>query len=452
MAEITRVLGKSYTTAQANSLVDLSGSVPINTGSLNPLHTLYGGAHLFQRDSFERLGSMMDYYQRTYLPNPHSIMLLLELAGREVGALNAEQIINETFQLLLQKIATNPVEDFRIDFEDGFGYHTDEEENAVAQFSAIEAAFIFTESKLPSRFGIRIKSLFGSTCARAMDTLDIFLSTFLDSSGGKLPKGFVVTLPKITCTAEVELLCETLAEFEFRAGLKLNTIRIELMIEEPSIISDTRGNSQIQSLLKAGTPRIIGLHIGIYDYLSALGIPAGFQIYTHPLANTLRQEIVISTNTDPISIVDGVTNTLPVEVFRGKDLSSNQKDENKATVFRGWSEHIFNVNESLRYGIFQGWDIHPAQCIARYIAVYLHLIESRDSTINRMKKFISNSTKPTQSKGVFDDAATIRGLLVYLKIAAKNSIVTDANLAELNLTKKILDLPSVDILKRLNIS
>ncbi len=451
MAETSRILGENYTASQADSLGDFSYLSSIESNNRQPMHTLYGGAHLFKRDSLVRFQSIMNHYRTTYLPYPESLMLLLEMSGRGIIAEDAEQLINETFHLICSKIDSNPVEDYRIDFEDGYGCHTDDDENAAAQFAANEAAIAFAESLLPNRFGTRIKSLSGSTRKRALDTLDIFISTFLDASAGKLPKGFVITLPKITRPDEVELLCETLSEIEFRAGLKLNTIKIELMVEEPALLSDEKGNSQLLNLLKSGFGRTIGLHIGIYDYLSALGVPAGFQIYTHPFVNDLRGQILLSTNSFAVDVVDGVTNTLPVEIHRGKDLSPDRKDENKQIVFKGWSEHLYNVTESLKYGILQGWDIHPAQCIARYIAVYIHLLEGRDSTIQRMKRFISDAAKPGQSKGVFDDAATIRGLLVYLGNAANNGVITDAHLIGLNLTKAMLDLPSVEILKRIGI-
>ena len=42
--------------------------------------------------------------------------------------------------------------------------------------------------------------------ARSLRTLDLYLSTLLEATGGKLPSGFVVTLPKITTVEQIDVL------------------------------------------------------------------------------------------------------------------------------------------------------------------------------------------------------------------------------------------------------
>jgi citrate lyase beta subunit len=447
MAHNNRILGESYTEAQS---VHPGSFTAIQDFTINPqpLHTLYGGAHLFKHDTFTKLQRLIEHYQTTYLKSPESVEILLTAVDGPDSELPEKELSDEIFDFVRKKTKTQPIEDYRIDFEDGYGYHSDADETATAINAATEAAAAFLEGALPSAFGFRVKSFSGSSRKRALDTLDIFLSEFLDHSAGKLPENFYITLPKVETIEEIDSFNETLAEFEFRAGIKKESLKTELMIEEPGLLHTKNGTSQLPQILAAAGERCKGLHIGIYDYLSALQIPAAFQTYTHPLADDLRTRLVIGTQASTINIVDGVTNILPVELHRKPQLTADEVDENMASVYDGWLAHIRNVTHSLKFGINQGWDIHPAQMIARYIAVYRHLLAAKDDSLERMQRFMAIATRPNQSGGVFDDAATVRGLLVYLKRALSLGIITEEELQATGLTKEQLLSSKIDLDKR----
>ena len=44
-------------------------------------------------------------------------------------------------------------------------------------------------------------------------------------------------------------------------------------------------------------------------------------------------------------------------------------------VHRAWKLHAGNVRHALVNGIYQGWDLHPAQLPSRYTAVFAFFLE-----------------------------------------------------------------------------
>ena len=126
------------------------------------------------------------------------------------------------YDRVLEKLRTEPVEDFRMDFEDGYGTRSDAEEDghAVAAARAVESAV------LPPFFGIRIKPLTEALRARGLRTLELFLKELKT-----VPEGFIVTLPKVTSPGQVAELVR-----EIPAGAS-----IEIMVETPEAIVDASG-------------------------------------------------------------------------------------------------------------------------------------------------------------------------------------------------------------------
>jgi hypothetical protein len=106
------------------------------------------------------------------------------------------------------KLEREAVEDFRIDFEDGFGNRSDEEEDATAVTAAAELAKGMQAGSISPFIGIRIKPFTEDLKYRGIRTLDIFVSTLLEASGGKLPDNFVVMLPKVTIPEQMEALVQ----------------------------------------------------------------------------------------------------------------------------------------------------------------------------------------------------------------------------------------------------
>jgi hypothetical protein len=122
------------------------------------------------------------------------------------------------YHRVIEKLHCEPVEDMRIDFEDGYGIRSDEEEDEHAVQTANEVVRGMEAGTLPPFIGIRIKDLSGESCVRSMRTLDLFLTALDQRSRGALPANFVVTLPKVTGVEQVEVLCTLFEEFESRLG------------------------------------------------------------------------------------------------------------------------------------------------------------------------------------------------------------------------------------------
>jgi hypothetical protein len=64
-------------------------------------------------------------------------------------------------------------------------------------------------------------------------------------------------------------------------------------------------------------------------------------------------------------------------------------------------------------GFYQGWDLHPAQLVTRYAAVYAFFLEGLAPATERLKNFVEKAAQATLVGDVFDDAATGQGLLNY---------------------------------------
>src|SRR5215210_7263309 len=197
---------------------------PGETGHRQPVHTVYGGAQLFKSDTTRRLGALGVRALDEYAPSPGTFAQALELPG-------AESLAETIYTRVHEKLRREPVEDFRIDFEDGYGNRPDTEEDGHAQAAANEVARGMEAGTLPPFIGIRIKPFTEELYARSSRTLDVFLSTLLGEAGGRLPENFVVTLPKVTVPEQVSALADLFDLFERGAGLAEDSLKMELMVE-----------------------------------------------------------------------------------------------------------------------------------------------------------------------------------------------------------------------------
>src|ERR1700682_3498180 len=194
---------------------------PGETGRRQPVHTVYGGAHLFRADTAQRLGQVAE---RSFAENASDFVVFARAIGLphanelpdvlgyatglkqrlkdEPDAVREENkaawLAHTIHARIQEKLRREPVEDFRIDFEDGYGNRPDAEEDGHAESAAIEVADGMAAGTLALFIGIRIKPFTEELRTRSMRTLDIFISTVLEKANGRLPDNFVVTLPKIT--------------------------------------------------------------------------------------------------------------------------------------------------------------------------------------------------------------------------------------------------------------
>jgi hypothetical protein len=291
------------------------------------------------------------------------------------------------------------VEDFRLDFEDGYGHRDNAEEDGHAQSAATEVADAARAGTLPGFIGFRIKSL-GDMRERALRTTDLFLGRLLTDLGGRLPANFVVTMPKITDRTQVGRLVDHLGRLETAHGIPPGTLKMEIMIETPYSIFDERGGVALPAIVAEGRGRIVAAHFGAYDYTAALGITAAHQHMRHPACDFARHVMQVALAGTDVSLSDGATNVLPV----GTD---------PAVIRRAWRLHYDDIRHSLVNAFYQGWDLHPAQLVTRYAAVYAFFLESIDAASARLRNFIAKAAQATLVDDVFDDEATGQGLLNF---------------------------------------
>ncbi len=401
-------------TVSARLATDFPGERP----DRQPVHTVYGGAHLFSAGTAGRLGELSMAALQSWVATPGELASILDLP---------EELAGQVHRLVVEKLQREPVEDFRIDFEDGYGHRPDEEEDGHAGSAAIELATGMAGGTLPPFTGIRIKSLSGELHRRALRTLDLFVTTAVET-GGRLPEGFTVTLPKIQDVKQVEVLGEALAEIEQTLGI--DPIPVELMVETPQTIIDRDGTAGVRKFVDAGRGRVRGAHFGTYDYTASLTITAAYQTMTHPACDFARHALQVSLAGSGVWISDGATNVMPVPPHRGEDLTADEAEENRQTVHHAMRLHYDHIRHSLTHAYYQGWDLHPAQFPTRYAAVFAFFLEGLDQAGERLSNFVDSAAKATLVGEVFDDAATGQGLLNFFLRAINCGAITEEEATE----------------------
>lgn len=390
-----------------------------------PVHVVYGGAHLFKSDSAQKLGELALRSLSRYAPDAVTF-------ARAVGM--DESLAHKVYDRVVSKLKSEPVEDYRIDFEDGYGDRPDSEEDAHAVAAAQETARGLEEGTLPPFLGIRIKSFTPERRERAVRTLDVFLSALVRQTKGRVPSPFFVTLPKVSTPAQAAALARLLDSFERKKKLKPLTFKIEVMVETPRAIMGPDGTSPLRAIVDACAGRCASAHFGAYDYTACLDVVAAHQRLDHPACAFARQAMKLTLADSGVSLSDSATVVLPLAPHRaaaGEYLTAAQDRENVEAVRHAWRLHYENATRSLVEGFYQGWDLHPAQLPARYAAVYAFFLAGLPQATARLRNFLDQAARATRIGGVFDDAATGQGLLNYFLRARACGAVTEAEAAGL---------------------
>lgn len=393
-----------------------------------PVHTVYGGAHIFKSDSAKKLGELALRSLSRYAPD--AIAFSRAIGMDEILAL-------KVYDRVVEKLKREPVEDFRIDFEDGYGNRPDAEEDGHAVAAAEEVAKGLAEGALPPFIGIRIKTFSNELSLRSAHTLDIFLTTLIRAAKGRLPDPFYVTLPKLVHAGQAAALHTLLNAFEKKKKLKPGTIKVELMIETPQSIIGFAGGVPLRAMVDALPGRCASAHFGTYDYTASCGITAAHQSMDHQSCDFAKHFMQAALAGTGVNISDGATNAMPVEPHRPLDGMFNtaeQDRENSAAVRRAWKLHYDHTTRSLINGYYQGWDLHPAQLPTRYAAVYAFFLGGLNPATVRLKNFIEKAARATLVTDVFDDAATGQGLLNYFLRARNCGAITQDEAAATGLT------------------
>jgi citrate lyase beta subunit len=283
------------------------------------------------------------------------------------------------------KLASEPVEDLRIDFEDGYVGKTDEDETADVEAAARGLAASQQAGHAAPFNGIRVKCFEAHIRSRALRTLTSFVTTLEDSGG--TTDGWVVTLPKVTSVDQVEAMVHVAETMD---------LRFEVQVETPQSILGPDGSALVARMVHAGGARLTGLHYGTYDYSAFVGIAAGYQSLEHPAADHAKAIMQAAAAGTGVRLSDGSTNRLPV----------GTADDIRAA----WANHHRLVRRSLEHGYYQGWDLHPAQLPTRYAATYAFYREGLASARDRLTAYVAHD----ESRTIVDEPATARALARYV--------------------------------------
>ena len=421
-----------------------------------PVHTVYGGANLFKSDTCIKMGEVALKSLQTYSPDFVTLANVLKIEGHEElpnEGKKIEKLVKKlskmeeaerkqhpawlsytVYNKIIEKLKKEAVEDFRIDFEDGFGNRPDEEEDATAINAASELAIGMNEKTISPFIGIRIKPFTEDLKVRGVRTLDIFLTTLLEKTGGKLPDNFIVMLPKVTIPEQVITMIRLLEIIEKKNKLKKGTLKMETMVEATQIIMDEEGKNPLMKIIKAGEGRLIAAHFGTYDYTASCGITARYQTMAHPVCDFAHHMTKVALGGTGIFLSDGATNIMPVAPHRGDNLSERQLKENQQSVHNAWRIGYNHSMHSLINGFYQGWDLNPAQLPMRYAATYNFFLSSITDATHRLKTFVDRAAISTLTGDIFDDAATGQGLLNFFLRAMNCGAISEEQAIATGLT------------------
>ena len=402
-----------------------------------PVHTVYGGAHLFRANSAQRLGALALASLDEYAPDASSLASALQLGD----AKGCAELAATVRARVVEKLRREPVEDFRLDFEDGYGNRPDEEEDGHANSAAEEVAAGLRADTLPPFIGIRIKPLSRELHARSLRTLDLFVTALIRETKKQLPPNFVITIPKLMDAGHVAAVARACASLERRLRLRAGILKLELMIETPQSILAPDGSSGLRALVAAGDGRVRGAHFGTYDYTALCGITASWQHMRHAVCDFARHMMQVALAQSGVRLSDGATNIMPVALHHpapDRPLTEAQRRENRETVHRAWKVHFDDVQHSLVNGYYQGWDLHPAQLPTRYAAVYSFFLSARPAATARLRNFVDKAAQATLVGDVFDDAATGQALLNFFVRGLTSGALTMDEARETGLTMEEL--------------
>jgi citrate lyase beta subunit len=395
---------QSLTTANSH----FQRTYPGDSGKRQPVHVVYGGANLFKADTCPKLSGIARKSWLQYCPDANVLSHVTGIAAELSSTVHAR---------ITEKLEREAIEDYRVDFEDGYGVRPEAEEDAHCDTAALQMAQALAGEQLPPYCGIRIKALAEESKHRALRTLQRFLNALLHHTSGRLPRNFAVTLPKITVPEQVAVLTQALQPFP--------GIHMELMMEAPQILF------KLPELVALTEGRCIGVHFGPYDYTSQLGITAAHQSLQHPACDFARSMMQVSLAGTGLALSDGPTTQMPIPPHRGENLTDPQMEQNRDVVHRAWRAHYENVRYALHRGIYQGWDLHPAQIPMRYAGIYAFFLEGIGPASERLSNFIQQAAQATRIGEVFDDAATGQGLLNYFLRAMSCGAIPEGDIPAL---------------------
>lgn len=363
---------------------ELERRYPGDPGTRQPVHTVYVPGDAFAADTIRTWGDRALAALDEHAPDAASFAAVLGLT---------DELAGPVYDRVRDKLEREPVEDLRVDFEDGYGPRPDAEEDATAARAARLIAGAYADGTAAPYMGIRMKCMEAPVRDRGIRTLDIFLTGLLEAGG--LPDGLVLTLPKVTYPEQVTAMVRLVEEFEKARGLEPGRIGFEIQIETSQSILATDGTATVARMIQAAEGRATGLHYGTFDYSACLGVSAAHQASDHPAADHAKAIMQVAAAGTGVRLSDGSTNVLPVGPTQ--------------QVHDAWRLHYGLTRRALARAYYQGWDMHPGHLPTRYAAVFAFYREGFEQAAARLARYAGHT-----SGDVMDEPATAKALSGYL--------------------------------------
>ncbi|MDX3452429.1 aldolase/citrate lyase family protein [Streptomyces sp. ME02-8801-2C] len=363
---------------------ELARRYPGDPGTRQPVHTVYVPGDVFAADTVRSWGDQALAALDEHAPDAASFAAVLGLS---------DDLAEPVHDRVRAKLEREPIEDLRVDFEDGYGPRPDAEEDETAARAARLIAEAYAKGTAAPYMGIRMKCMEAPVRDRGIRTLDIFLTGLMEAGG--LPDGLVLTLPKVTYAEQVTAMVRLVEEFEQARGLAPGRLGFEIQIETSQAILATDGTATVARMIQAAEGRATGLHYGTFDYSACLGVSAAHQASDHPAADHAKAIMQVAAAGTGVRVSDGSTNVLPVGPTEH--------------VHAAWLLHYGLTRRALARAYYQGWDMHPRHIPTRYAAVFAFYREGYEQAAARLSRYANRT-----GGDVMDEPATAKALSGYL--------------------------------------
>ncbi|GLF97103.1 DUF6986 family protein [Streptomyces yaizuensis] len=364
---------------------DLARRYPGDPGTRHPVHTVYVPGNALTADTLRTWGDRALAALDEHAPDAASFAAVLGIPG---------DLAEQVHDRVRDKLRREPVEDLRIDFEDGYTGRDDDGQDADAARAARLVAGAYRNGTAAPYTGIRPHCLEAAVRDRGIRTLDIFLTGLLEH-GGPLPDGLVLTLPKVTYAEQVAAFVRLLDTFERTRSLPPGRLRFEIQIETSQAVLAADGTATVARMIDAAAGRATGLHYGTFDYSAALGVGAAHQASDHPAADHAKAVMQVAAAGTGVRVCDGSTNVLPTGPTE--------------RVHAAWRLHYGLVRRALARAYYQGWDLHPGHLPTRYAAVFAFYREGFAPAARRLAAYADRA-----GGDILDEPATAKALAAYL--------------------------------------
>ncbi|MFH9979334.1 DUF6986 family protein [Streptomyces sp. NPDC017179] len=379
---------------------ELERLYPGDPGTRQPVHTVYVPGDVFEAGTIRSWGDRALAALDEHAPDAASFAAVLGLS---------DELAVPVYDRVRAKLEREPIEDLRIDFEDGYGPRPDAEEDEAAARAAGLVAEAYRNGTAAPYMGIRMKCFEAAVRDRGIRTLDIFLTGLMEAGG--LPGGLVLTLPKVTYPEQVTAMARLLEAFEKAHGLAPGRLGFEIQIETSQSILAADGTATVARMIQAAEGRATGLHYGTFDYSACLGVSAAYQASDHPAADYAKAVMQVAAAGTGVRVSDGSTNVLPVGPAE--------------KVHDAWRLHFGLTRRALARAYYQGWDMHPGHIPTRYAAVFAFYREGFEQAAARLARYVSRA-----GGDVMDEPATAKALSGYLLRGLDCGALDSAEVAE----------------------